>query len=65
MNTDYFDSTVTGGGGSSDDDDFEDYDYGDDEVSLLADDPDENDADVLPYATYDVLANIFDDEIDR
>jgi hypothetical protein len=33
----------------------------DDEVSLLADDPDEDDEGVLPPSTYDVLANIFDD----
>eukprot|EP00532_Pseudo-nitzschia_australis_P002387 CAMPEP_0168182278 /NCGR_PEP_ID=MMETSP0139_2-20121125/11784_1 /TAXON_ID=44445 /ORGANISM="Pseudo-nitzschia australis, Strain 10249 10 AB" /LENGTH=384 /DNA_ID=CAMNT_0008103149 /DNA_START=477 /DNA_END=1631 /DNA_ORIENTATION=+ len=32
-----------------------------DEVSLLADDPEEDDDDVLPHATYDVLANLFDD----
>mmetsp|Transcript_19121 Transcript_19121/g.47558 ORF Transcript_19121/g.47558 Transcript_19121/m.47558 type:complete len:241 (-) Transcript_19121:3475-4197(-) len=36
----------------------------DDEVSLLADDPDEDDAGVLPPATYDVVVNILD-EIDR
>lgn len=33
----------------------------DDEVSLLADDPDDDDADLLPHATYDVLANLFDE----
>mmetsp|Transcript_12501 Transcript_12501/g.21867 ORF Transcript_12501/g.21867 Transcript_12501/m.21867 type:complete len:227 (-) Transcript_12501:158-838(-) len=32
----------------------------DDEVSALADNPDDDDVDVLPHATYDVLANIFD-----
>lgn len=31
-----------------------------DEVSFLADNPDDDDVDVLPHATYDVLANIFD-----
>jgi len=38
--------------------------FDDDEVSLLADDPDEDDAGVLPPATYDVVVNILD-EIDR
>lgn len=64
MNNGYFDNTIIGGGGggsSSSNDDFEDYDDDDDEVSLLADDPDEDDADVLPHATYDVLANFFDE----
>jgi hypothetical protein len=37
--------------------DSEDYD---DEVSVLADNPDDDDVDVLPHSTYDVLANIFD-----
>lgn len=36
----------------------------DDEVSLLADDPDEDDEGVLPPSTYDVVVNILD-EIDR
>jgi len=35
-----------------------------DEVSLLADDPDEDDEGVLPPSTYDVVVNILD-EIDR
>lgn len=43
------------GGGSYDDSD---------EVSLLADDPDEDDEGVLPPSTYDVVVNILD-EIDR
>ena len=38
--------------------------FDDDEVSLLADDPDEDDAGVLPPATYTVVVNILD-EIDR
>jgi len=38
--------------------------FDDDEVSLLADDPDEDDAGVLPPATYNVVVNILD-EIDR
>jgi hypothetical protein len=33
----------------------------DDVVSVLADNPDEDDVAVLPLATYDVLANIFDE----
>ncbi|KAG7349829.1 hypothetical protein IV203_012426 [Nitzschia inconspicua] len=33
----------------------------DDVVSALADNPDEDDVGVLPHATYDVLANIFDE----
>jgi hypothetical protein len=31
-----------------------------DDVSVLADNPDDDDVDVLPHSTYDVLANIFD-----
>ena len=33
----------------------------DDEVSLLNDDPDQDDHDILPTATYGVLASLFDD----
>jgi len=40
------------------------FEFDDDEVSVLADDPDEDDAGVLPPATYDVVVNILD-EIDR
>jgi len=40
------------------------FEFDDDEVSLLADNPDEDDAGVLPHATYDVLVNILD-EIDK
>jgi hypothetical protein len=36
-------------------------DNDDDVVSVLADNPDEDDVAVLPLATYDVLANILDD----
>ena len=36
-------------------------DIDDDEVSLLADDPDEDDDEVLPPSTYDVLVNLLDD----
>ena len=38
--------------------------FDDDEVSLLADDPDEDDAGVLPPSTYNVVVNILD-QIDR
>jgi len=40
------------------------FEFDDDEVSLLADDPDEDDAGVFPPSTYDVLVNILD-EIDK
>jgi hypothetical protein len=32
-----------------------------DEVSMLADNPDDDDMNLLPHATHDVLANIFDE----
>lgn len=40
------------------------FEFDDDEVSLLADDPDDDDAGVFPPSTYDVLVNILD-EIDK
>lgn len=40
------------------------FDFDEDEVSVLADDPDEDDAGVFPPSTYDVLVNILD-EIDK
>jgi len=51
--TDYFCGKSVGGS----------FEY-EDEVSLLADDPDEDDDGVLPHATYDVLFDILD-EIDK
>lgn len=40
------------------------FDFDDDEVSLLADDPDEDDCAVLPPGTYHVVINILN-ELDR